>query len=138
MLFRSPTPETIAALAPDALAPLRAGFRARYLVDAARRVVSGEVDLGALGALPLDEAQAMLTRITGVGVKVAACTLLYGCGRVECVPVDVWMRRVLDRLYPGGMPACTYGYEGIAQQYLFHCARTDPDFLDRAAADATD
>ena len=48
------------------------------------------------------------------------------------------MRRVLDRLYPGGMPACTYGYEGIAQQYLFHCARTDPDFLDRAAADATD
>ena len=128
-----PTPEAIAALAPDALAPLRAGFRARYLVDAARRVVSGEVDLEALGTLPLDEAQAMLTRITGVGVKVAACTLLYGCGRVECVPVDVWMRRVLDRLYPGGIPACTYGYEGIAQQYLFHCARTDPGFLDRAA-----
>ena len=128
-----PTPEAIAALAPDALAPLRAGFRARYLVDAARRVVSGEVDLEALGTLPLDEAQAMLTRITGVGVKVAACTLLYGCGRVECVPVDVWMRRVLDRLYPGGITACTYGYEGIAQQSLFHCARTDPGFLDRAA-----
>ncbi len=66
----------------------------------------------------------MLTRITGVGVKVADCALLYGCGRVECFPIDVWMRRVMEFLYPDGLPDCARGYEGIAQQYLFHYART--------------
>ena len=66
----------------------------------------------------------MLMRITGVGVKVAECALLFGCGRVECFPVDVWIGRVMRQLFPDGLPACAAGYEGIAQQYLFHYART--------------
>lgn len=122
--FAFPSPEAVASCSPADLAPLRAGFRARYLVDAAQKVVSGQVDLEACCSLPLPEARAMLTRITGVGVKVADCALLYGCGRVECFPIDVWMRRVMERLYPDGLPDCARGYEGIAQQYLFHYART--------------
>ena len=34
------------------------------------------------------------------------------------------MRRVVEFLYPDGLPDCARGYEGIAQQYLFHYART--------------
>ncbi|MFR9191065.1 MAG: DNA-3-methyladenine glycosylase family protein, partial [Anaerotruncus massiliensis (ex Togo et al. 2019)] len=133
-----PSPERLAALEPDDLAPIRAGFRARYLVDAARKAASGEVDLPALAHLPLEEARGELRKITGVGAKVAECALLYGCGRVECVPIDVWVRRVLDRLYPDGLPACARGVEGLAQQYLFHAARTCPGFLPGEAAQSSD
>ena len=133
-----PSPERLAALEPDDLAPIRAGVRARYLVDAARKAASGEVDLPALAHLPLEEARGELRKITGVGAKVAECALLYGCGRVECVPIDVWVRRVLDRLYPDGLPACARGVEGLAQQYLFHAARTCPGFLPGEAAQSSD
>lgn len=123
-----PTPQALALLSADDLAPIRAGFRARYLIDAARRVASGEIELDRLADMPLNEARAALLNISGVGVKVADCALLYGCGRIDCFPVDVWIRRVMDRLFPGGLPRCADGCEGIAQQYLFHYARTSPDF----------
>ena len=38
--------------------------------------------------------------------------------------MDVWMKRVIAAFYPQGMPPCTAGLEGVAQQYLFHYART--------------
>ncbi|MGI5966437.1 MULTISPECIES: DNA-3-methyladenine glycosylase family protein [Anaerotruncus] len=122
--YAFPTPEALAARTPEDLAPVRAGFRARYLIDAAQKAVSRQIDLAALRTLPLPEAREMLMRITGVGVKVAECALLFGCGRVECFPVDVWIGRVMRQLFPDGLPACAAGYEGIAQQYLFHYART--------------
>ena len=118
-----PGPGRLAALSVEALAPLRAGFRAAYLLDAARRVAAGEIDLAALHTMPLGEAEAALRCITGVGPKVAASALLYGCGRLECVPVDVWMRRALDAHFPGGIPARFAPFAGIAQQFLFHAER---------------
>lgn len=121
--FSFPGPERLAGLTPDDLAPLRSGFRARYLIDAARRVRSGEVDLSALPGLPLDEARAMLTRITGVGVKVADCALLFGFYRLECFPVDVWIGRALAEFLPDGLPEALRPYGGIAQQMLFHYVR---------------
>lgn len=125
--FAFPTPDALAACTPDDLAPLRAGFRARYLIDAAQRTCSGEVDLAALRILPLEEARAALMRIVGVGVKVADCALLYGCGRVDCFPIDVWIRRAMESLFPNGLPDCAHDCAGIAQQYIFHYIRTNPD-----------
>lgn len=124
--FAFPTPARVAALSEEALSPVRSGFRAKYVLDAARRVASGELDLDALAVQPLDEARARLREIRGVGPKVAECALLYGCGRVECFPVDVWIRRALDCLYPRGFPTDFGPVAGIAQQYLFHYARSCP------------
>lgn len=121
--FTFPPPERLASLAAADLAPLRAGFRAGYLLDAAQKAVSGEVGLAALSTLPLDEARAVLQRIRGVGPKVAECVLLYGCGRVDAFPMDVWMKRVVSECYPAGLPACILGNQGIAQQYLFDWRR---------------
>ncbi len=121
--FTFPGAEKIAKLTVQDLAPLRAGFRARYILDAAQKVASGEVKLTELDNAPLDEARQELTKITGVGAKVAECTLLYGCGRVEAFPVDVWVKRLMEELYPQGLPECANGSQGIAQQYLFHWRR---------------
>lgn len=125
-VYAFPEPETLARLAPEDLSPLQAGYRARYLVGAAREVASGAVDLEALKTLPLEEARASLRRITGVGPKVAECALLYGCGRVECFPVDVWIARAMKTLFPDGLPECAKPWAGIAQQYLFHYMRRGP------------
>ena len=127
--YAFPTPAAIAKLSIDDLSVIRCGFRAKYLIDAASKVENGQVDLNALQTLPLEQAKENLLQIYGVGPKVAQCILLYGCGRMDAFPVDVWMRRVLDRLYPDGLPACTKGVQGIAQQYLFHYARCVPEAL---------
>ena len=122
--FSFPSPEKMAGLTPFDLAPIRAGFRDAYLCDAAQKVASGEVDFSALEKLPLDEARLSLQKIRGVGPKVADCVLLFGLGRVEAFPVDVWIKRVLSDLYDGSLPAIAAPYAGIAQQYLFHYIRT--------------
>lgn len=121
--FSFPCAEKLAVLTVEDLAPLRSGFRAKYIIDAAQKVASGEVDLKKLHTCDIDEARQELIKIKGVGAKVAECTLLYGCGRVDAFPVDVWVRRIMSELYPEGLPECTNGVEGIAQQYLFHWRR---------------
>ena len=128
--FSFPTAEKLAALEPDDLAPLRAGFRNKYIIDAARKVASGEVELEKCRALPYDEARAELMKIKGVGVKVADCTLLFGLHRVEAFPVDVWMKRAMEKLFPD-MTAESFGeYAGIAQQYIFHYSRMHPELFE--------
>ena len=125
--YAFPECETIAALNEEQLAPLRAGFRNKYILDAARKVSSGEVDFQMIQSAPIEEAQQELLKIKGVGAKVAQCALLYGFGRMEAFPVDVWVKRIMSELYPDGFPKCAKGVEGIAQQYLFHWRRNQKD-----------
>ena len=127
--FAFPTAEKMASLTPEDLAPLRAGFRARYLVDAAQKVASGEVVLENCRSLPYEDARKELMKITGVGVKVADCTLLFGLHRIEAFPVDVWMKRALEVLFPGMSPSDFGEYAGIAQQYIFHYSRMHPELF---------
>ncbi len=121
--YTFPSYEKIASLTVEDLAPIRAGFRARYILDAAKKVSSGEIDLEKISQLDIEEARAELMKIVGVGVKVADCALLYGMYRIESFPVDVWIKRVLSEYYPNGLPECIKGSEGIAQQFLFHYVR---------------
>lgn len=123
---RFPSPESLAPLETEDLAPLRSGFRAKYILSAARMVSSGEVDFSAVSSLPLDEARDILMKIKGVGKKVADCALLYGFHRLDAFPMDVWMRRAMDVLFPGVMPEDFGEYAGVAQQYIFHYSRCHP------------
>ena len=119
-----PSPERLAELDIPDLACLRAGFRVKYILDAAKKVAAGEVNLTVLSALPYEEAEAELCKISGVGEKVAACTLLFGARQLDAFPVDVWMKKALAAFYPDGFckERCG-GFAGIAQQYLYHYAR---------------
>ena len=65
--------------------------------------------------------------IKGVGPKVAECALLYGFGRLECFPVDVWIRRALETEFTGGTALIGYEYAGVAQQYIFEYIRRHPE-----------
>jgi N-glycosylase/DNA lyase len=49
---------------------------------------------------------------------------LFGFGRTEVFPVDVWIRRSLNRHFEGELDINSIGeYAGIAQQYLFYYER---------------
>ncbi|MBR4621994.1 MAG: DNA-3-methyladenine glycosylase 2 family protein [Ruminococcus sp.] len=119
-----PTIEQLSGETAESLSFLRSGFRAKYLVDAVQKLSDGTISLEKVAAMPLAEAEAALRQIKGVGAKVASCALLFGMYRTDAFPVDVWVKRVLERWYPNGLPECVKGVEGIAQQYLFHYIRT--------------
>ena len=122
--FAFPTPQTLAECSVEDLAPLKAGFRAKYILDAARKIASGELDLGLLSEMPLEEARQQLMSIYGVGPKVAECALLYGFHRLDAFPVDTWIKKALARYYPDGFPDFAQP-KGVAQQFLFHYIRLE-------------
>lgn len=121
--YTFPSAERLSRLTVEDLAPLRSGFRAKYILDAARKFAAGMVDEQFLRTAPIDEARAMLMQVSGIGPKVADCVLLFGAGRVESFPVDVWIRRAMKVLFDGTLPKCAEPYAGIVQQYIFHYAR---------------
>jgi N-glycosylase/DNA lyase len=108
----------------ESLGYLKAGFRAKYLVDAIQKVNSHEIVLKDVSAMDIQTAQAELKKIKGVGDKVSSCVLLFGMYRTEAFPIDVWIKRVLAEYYPNGFPESLYHTQGIAQQFLFHYIRT--------------
>lgn len=122
--YSFPSPEKIAQAGIEGIAPIRSGFRAKYIIDAAQKVANGEIDFEKIYSAGLDEGRDELIKIKGVGEKVAQCALLYGFGKVDAFPVDVWVKRIMAEMYPDGLPECTNGVRGIAQQYLFHWRRT--------------
>lgn len=118
-----PSAEKIAQLSLEDLAPLRSGFRAKYILDAARKVASGEVNLNSLKSLSLDEARNELMKINGVGPKVADCALLFSHKHISAFPKDVWIKRAMQVLFDGDLPKEAIPYAGIVQQYIFFYAR---------------
>ncbi|MDF2567020.1 MAG: hypothetical protein K0R90_476 [Oscillospiraceae bacterium] len=128
-IFSFPDPQDIFDGGIEALDVLRAGFRAGYLYDAARKVLNGEVNLEEIKTMPIEDARTTLMKIKGVGPKVAECALLYGFYRVEAFPVDVWIKRALHYFYADGFPKEYESVGGIAQQYIFHYIRTCEDAI---------
>lgn len=125
-LYSFPSASVLAALNEIDLAPLRSGYRAGYILAAARAVTNGELNFDALSTLPSDEAFAQVRRLYGIGDKVANCFMLYGLHRMDRFPVDVWMHRALERHFPRDFnPKVLGSYAGLAQQYIFYYARTN-------------
>ncbi len=122
--YTFPGYDRLAGLTLEDLAPLRSGFRAKYIIDAAQKCSSGEVNLSAISKMDTDSARNELMKIKGVGPKVADCTLLFGMGFSRAFPMDVWMKRAMAKLFSDGLPENVLEVSGIIQQYIFHFART--------------
>ena len=121
--YAFPTAQQMKDITEEDYKEMKFGFRAKYLADAVAKVISGEISEETVKSLPYEEAQKYLMQIKGVGPKVADCVLLFSCRQYESFPKDVWIKKAMAQLFPNGFPACCKGYEGIAQQYIFHWAR---------------
>lgn len=122
--YSFPTPEQVLER-PEGLLPAKPGFRYKYLMDAAEKVHSGEVNLAEIEqAKSYETTLTELKKILGVGDKVASCAALFGFGNLEAFPIDVWMKRAIDDYFEGRLDPKTLGpYAGVAQQYIFHYIR---------------
>lgn len=128
-----PTLEALSKVSEEGFRSVKAGFRARYLVDACEKVKAGLVEEERLKANSYDEAMKELCLIKGVGNKVANCVILFGLGKKEAFPIDVWIKRILEDIYFKEETKLEvlqtfakekFGeYGGYAQQYLFYYAR---------------
>lgn len=128
--YSFPTAERLAGLECEDLAPLRAGYRDKYILDAARKIAGGEVNLGAIAEMDDAAARKALMQIKGVGGKVADCIMLFSLGRYSVFPTDVWIKRILNNVYGvedkeiQKFVVEKYGkLAGFAQQYLFYYYR---------------
>ncbi|HTS19666.1 MAG TPA: DNA glycosylase [Verrucomicrobiae bacterium] len=131
-----PTVTAIARASHQQLWDCKLGFRAKHLLAAARAIDGGQLDLHALASMDYDRALEELTKLPGVGEKIANCTLLFSCGFHHAFPIDVWIERALRRIYFPGTKRVTarelrafarahFGpYAGWAQQYLFFNERS--------------
>ncbi len=120
--YAFPSAEQLLSCKEDGLRALKTGFRAGYLISAAEHCKAGFFD--DILSLPYAEAKNKLLSVKGVGEKVANCVLLFSCRQYQAFPVDVWIKRVIDKYYGGNLNTDFLGkYAGIAQQYLFYNER---------------
>ena len=122
--YSFPSAERVLDAGLEGMNGLRTGFRAKYIIAAAKAVCEREIDLEALSKMQTDKALAELCSLYGVGLKVASCVALFGLYKLDAFPVDVWVKRILAKYYPDGLDISKIGgYAGIAQQYLFYYER---------------
>ena len=121
--YAFPTAEQMRDITEQDYKDMKFGFRAKYLADAVAKVLDGTIDEATVKSLTYEDAQKYLMQIKGVGPKVADCVLLFSCRQYRSFPKDVWIKKAMAQLFPDGIPKEIEGYEGIAQQYIFHYAR---------------
>lgn len=114
-----PTPRELSRTSIAELRELRVGFRDSYIMDA---IDKADI-LAEIPALDYHDAEARLMGIRGIGKKVANCVLLFGFHHMDAFPIDVWIRKILDRYYPGVGLEHFDPYRALCQQYLFSYAR---------------
>lgn len=119
--YAFPTPQALADLDEDALMQCNLGYRSKYVVRAAKSVVSGECDLEVIQLMPYSTAKEELLKLYGVGEKVADCICLFALHQLEAFPVDTHINQALQRQYRQGFPMKRYqGCQGVLQQYIFY------------------
>ena len=133
--YSFPTQEELMAATVEDLKELKTGFRAPYIYDAVHMLAGGEISEQDLRNMAIDECRNSLMKIKGVGMKVANCCMLFGLGKREAFPVDVWIKRIMEYMYFEGnktdniviekFATDKFGeYGGYAQQYLFYYGKT--------------
>jgi N-glycosylase/DNA lyase len=147
--YTFPTPEKLANATDNSLAACGLGYRARYVLETSKKICEGEFDLEALRKMPYQQARKELCGLSGVGLKVADCILLFSLGKLDAFPVDVWVKRAILNYYANQFPEefiqkishnssfskaeyerlNIFGrnyfgkYAGYAQEYLYHYER---------------
>jgi len=99
-----PTPEQLGATDEATLrSETRLGYRAPYVLEIARAVAGGSLDLEAFKSkeFPTGQLHKQLLAIKGVG-RYAAANLLMILGRYDHLPVDSWAFKMISQEWYGG------------------------------------
>jgi N-glycosylase/DNA lyase len=129
-----PVPDRLAQADEGALRLLGLGYRAPHICTISNAIADGELFLEPLKFMPYEEALKELTKLPGIGPKVADCCLLFSLDHLEAFPVDRWVIRAVEEWYGlrqgmsqvaiGGWAREHFGpFAGYAGQYLFHARR---------------
>lgn len=131
--YSFPAPGRVVACA-QRLQKMQLGLqRDEKVVEAARRICSGKLDLNLLAdpGVAYTEARWQLQSCRGIGPKVADCISLFALQKAEAFPVDRWVREAIKHRYfddepvPFGDALVRWGQErfgrnaGYASQLLF-------------------
>ncbi len=140
--FLFPKPEKLAKASISEITDCGVGYRAKFLREAAKMMVSKKIDFEYLKKCNYQEAKESICQIPGVGNKVADCIMLFSLDKLEAVPLDRWIIRILEKYYLKKFEIATktvtekqynilhekivnhFGpYAGYAQQFLFKMER---------------
>ncbi|HOR86512.1 MAG TPA: DNA glycosylase [Bacillota bacterium] len=131
--YAFPDPVKLLEAGIDGISLCRAGFRCKYIYQAAKMVEAGEIRLQEIASMDIDNARTTLMKIPGVGPKVADCIMLFSMQKYGAYPVDVWVKRVTKHFFfdrDVKMKEIQRFAEekfgdmaGFAQEYLFYFAR---------------
>ena len=146
--FSFPTVEVLARTTENRLRETKLGFRSVNILEVAKKVDSGELDLEAPFELEYREAREMLMGMRGIGPKIADCVLLFAYDKMEAFPVDTHILSVMEEHYGSYLEGAKskrgeaisefarsyFGhYAGYAQQYLFNSKISNYDTLAHSA-----
>ena len=133
--YTFPGPEKIINFGEENLRKLGFGFRAPYIIDASKKVINNDIILDNLFNFSYEKSLAELTKINGIGRKVADCIMTYGLQREDVFAVDRWVRRgLINKLNYN----CKYtndklsiiarknfgSFSSYIQQYIFYGEKT--------------
>ena len=100
------------------------GYRTPYILKAVRTLGDNPELLLKMENMDDEKLKETLLSFYGVGIKVASCTMLFGFGRLDTFPIDVWIKRALETNYKNGFPFEKYRpYNGVMQQFIFEYFR---------------
>ena len=144
--FLFPKPEKLANASIADIAKCGLGYRTKYVKKASIAVDKGMINFSSLKKLDYQEARDSLCQVFGIGKKVADCILLFSLDKLEAVPLDRWVLRILQKYYSKEFQISTktitektyddlhnkivehFGkYAGYGQQFLFKNERESFD-----------
>lgn len=131
--YSFPTPEQLSKATVEELRDCKTGFRDKYIFSTTRDVIDNKLDMQDFIDMNSATCHKELMKFKGVGAKVSDCIALFGMGKYDSFPVDVWVKRVMQEFYNAEdmslLKMRKYGMDlfgekaGFAQQYLFYYVR---------------
>ena len=97
--FLFPNPKKLAKVPINEITSCGVGYRAKFIKDAAKITDLKEIDFDYLKKSDYQNAKENICQIPGVGNKVADCVLLFSLEKLEAVPLDRWIIRILEKYY---------------------------------------
>jgi N-glycosylase/DNA lyase len=74
------------------------GYRSKFVKSISNHI-KNNLDLNSLKEMKYLEAKSELTKLFGIGNKIADCVLLFSLEKTEAFPIDIWIYRALFQYY---------------------------------------